>query len=229
MPLYSPTVPLPFPYHSPTIPLPFPYHSPTVPIQRDANTDMGPVGAMEPSATIRRPYGAPIPHPTFPVGLRPRLLSVAPTGLLYHTAPSPWAYAHGYFPSPLRGSHTTPHLPRGLAPSATFHRPYGAPIPHRTFPVGLRPRLLSVAPTGLLYHTAPSPWACALGYFPSPLRGSHTAPHPPRGLVPTATFRRPYGAPIPQRSFPVGLRPRLLSLAPTGLPTVSPTLKTHKP
>ena len=135
----------------------------------------------------------------------------------------------GNNPSPLRGSHTTAHLPRGLAPTATFHRPYGAPIPQRTFPVGLRPRLLSVAPTGLPHRTAPSPWACAHGYFPSPLRGSHTTAHLPRGLMPTATFRRPYGAPIPHCTFPVGLRPRLLSVAPTGLPTVSPTLKTHNP
>ncbi len=171
MPLYSPTVPLPFSYRSPTERYQYRHGSrwgdgtignnPS-PLRGSHTTPHLPRG-YTPTATFRRPYGAP---------------------------------------------HTTPHLPRGLTPTATFRRPYGAPIPHRTFS-----------------------WACALGYFPSPLRGSYTTPNLPRGLAPTATFPRPYGAPIPQRTFPVGLRPRLLSVAPTGLPTVSPTLKptTHNP
>ena len=215
MPLYSPTVPLPFPYRS---------HTERCQYRHGSRWGDGTIG-NNPSP-LRGSHTAP--HLPL-LGLRPRLLSVAPTGLPYRTAPSPRAYAHGYFPSPLRGSHTTPHLPHGLAPTATFRRPYGAPIPHRTFPVGLRPRLLSVAPTGLLYHTAPSPWACAHGYFPSPLRGSHTAPHLPRGLTPTATFRRPYGAPIPHRTLPRGLTPSATFRRPYGAPHSLPHPQTHNP
>ena len=84
-----------------------------------------------PTDNIRRPYGAETPDVTQSVGLHPRLLSVAPTGLSRQN--------HN------NNCHT-------WTQETDIHRPYGAESTDVTQSVGLHPRLLSVAPTGLSIH-----------------------------------------------------------------------------
>ena len=90
-------------------------------------------------------------------------------------------------PPPLRGSDCIPAAFRGLAPTAIFRRPYGGydtlgrmmirPYGGLGFvvvarSVGLRPRLDSVAPSGLGFVVFPLPWVCTHGYFPSSPMGT---------------------------------------------------------
>ena len=181
--------------------------------------------------TITSSYVSPLRGSLFHTRLILWACRVSPLRALKLGVVLPWAYAHGYYPSPLRGSE--------IGCRAT---------------VGLCPRLLSVAPTGLACRPFGSelgvvlPWAQAHGIevkpYYSPQRGRRnlavgasprisglTKLEPRRGgtitssyvlplwgslfhtrlpLTPTAIICRPYGAYANCYCAPAGLAVMLL-------------------